>query len=118
MEIFRLGNIEVIPNAFFIRDEINAPLCLENSFGNLVRVLPVLNEEKTEEQIGRHVASKRKEDEFEGINVTNFGCLLGMDLLGKKARPSRDSVLEFWSSDASCSERDRFFAYLPSGRLC
>ena len=29
MEIFRLGNIEVIPNAFFIRDGINAPLCLE-----------------------------------------------------------------------------------------
>ena len=50
-------------------------MCLENSFGNLVRVLPVLNEEKTEEQIRRHVASKRKEDEFEGISVKNFGFI-------------------------------------------
>ena len=82
------------------------------------RVLFVLNEEEIWEEIEGHIASKCKEDEFEGIDVTNFGCLLGMDLLGKKARPSRDSVLEFWSSDASCSERDRFFAYLPSGRLC
>ena len=31
---------------------------------------------------------------------------LGHEFIGKKARPSRDSVLEFWSSKASCSERD------------
>ena len=75
MEIFRLGNIEVIPNAFFIRDEINAPLCLENSFGNLASILPVFNKEKIQEQMGRHVIFKCKDVKFEVISVTNFGFL-------------------------------------------
>ena len=30
----------------------------------------------------------------------------GNEFIGKKAKPSRDSVLEFWSSRVSCSERD------------
>ena len=37
------------------------------------RVLSVLNEEGIQEQIGRHVVFKCKEDEFEGISVTIFG---------------------------------------------
>ena len=31
---------------------------------------------------------------------------LGHKFIGKNARPSRDSVLEFWSSKTSCSERE------------
>ena len=30
----------------------------------------------------------------------------GHEFIGKKARSSRDFVLEFWSSEASCSEKD------------
>ena len=58
---------------FFLRDGVNDPLHLEDSFGNLARVLPVFNEEKIQEQMGGHVVSKWKEDEFEGVTVTNLG---------------------------------------------
>ena len=51
---------------------MNDPLCLTELFGNLARVLPVFNEEKIQEQIGKHIVTKCKEDEFEGIGVTNF----------------------------------------------
>ena len=66
--------------------------------------------------MGGHIVSKCKKDEFEGVGVTNFGFieeipdfLSGHEFIGKKARPSRDSVLELWSSEASCSERDSIF---------
>ena len=52
MEIFRLGNIKVIPYVFFLRDEMNDPVCLEDSFENLARVLLAFNEEKIQEQMG------------------------------------------------------------------
>ena len=40
---------------------MNNPLCLENSFGNLGRVLSVFNEEKIQEKIGvGHVISEYK----------------------------------------------------------
>ena len=43
----------------------------------------------------------------------DFRCLLAIKLLGKKARPSRESALELWCSDASCSERERqYFLHL------
>ena len=35
-----------------------------------------------------------------------FRVYLAHEFIGKKARLSRDSVLEFWSSEASCLERD------------
>ena len=38
-----------------------------------------------------------------------FRTSLGHELIGKKIRLSRDSVLEFWSSDVSCSEKDGMF---------
>lgn len=60
-----------------------------------------------------------------------FWVSLGHKFIRKKARPSRDSVLEFWSSDASCSKRESIFRIsamlregqyvfvsLPSRRLC
>ena len=72
MELFLLGNIEIMPEAFFLRDGMNDPLCLEDSFGNLIRVLPVFNEEKTQEPIGGHAVCKCEEDGSEGICVTNF----------------------------------------------
>ena len=56
----------------FLRDGMNDPLCLTELFGNLARVLSVFNEEKIQEQIGKHIVTKCKEDEFEGISVTNF----------------------------------------------
>ena len=31
-----------------------------------------------------------------------FGMSPGHELIGKKARPLRDSVFELWSSEASC----------------
>ena len=37
---------------------------------------------------------------------------LGHEFIGKKARPSRDSLLQFWSFLASCSERDSIFLHL------
>ena len=42
-----------------------------------------------------------------------------MNLLGKIAKPSRDSVLEFWISETSFFERDSVFLhlYLQEGRL-
>ena len=68
-----MGNVKVIPEVgFFFKDGINDPLCLEDSFGNLAKVFPVFNEEKIQEQIGGHVVSNCKENEFEGISVTNF----------------------------------------------
>ena len=57
---------------FFLMDGMNDPLCLENSFRNLGRVAPVFNEEKIHWQIGGHVVSECKEEEFEGIGVINF----------------------------------------------
>ena len=63
---------------------MNDPLYLEDSFGNLARVLMVFNlarvlmvfnEEKTQKQMGGHFLSKYKEDEFEGVGVTNFGFI-------------------------------------------
>ena len=51
---------------------MNDPVCLEDSFGNLARVLPVINEENIPKQIGGHVVFKCKEDKFEGVGVTNF----------------------------------------------
>ena len=35
---------------FFLRDGINDPLCLEESFGNLVSIPLVFNEEKIQKQ--------------------------------------------------------------------
>ena len=52
---------------------MNDPLYLEDSFGNLARVLLLFNEEKIQEQMGEHDVSKCKEDEFEGVGVPNFG---------------------------------------------
>ena len=60
---------------FLLRDGVNDPLYLEDSFGNLARVLTVFNEEKTQKQMGGHFVSKCKEDEFEGVGVTNFGFI-------------------------------------------
>ena len=37
---------------FFLRDGMNDPLYLEDSFGNLARVLPVFNEEKIQQHRG------------------------------------------------------------------
>ena len=41
-----------------------------------------------------------------------FQISLVYEFFGKKTKPSRDSVSEFWSSWASCSESDRIFAFL------
>ena len=60
---------------FFLRDGMNDPLYLKDSFGYLARVLRVFNEDKIQEQIGGYVVSKWKEDEFEGVGVTNFGFM-------------------------------------------
>ena len=46
-----MGNVEVILYIFFVRDGMNNALCLENSFGNLGRVLSVFNEEKIQKKI-------------------------------------------------------------------
>ena len=51
------------------------PLCLEDSFRNLARILPIFSDEKIQEQMGEHVVSKCKEDEFEEVGVTNFGFM-------------------------------------------
>ena len=104
---------------------MNDPLYLEDLFGNLARVRPVFNEEKIQEQMGGwvgwggggYVVSKCKEDEFEGVGVTNFGYPLAMNLLEKKQDHQR-TVLKLWSTKASCSERIVFFTSLPSRRLC
>ena len=60
---------------FFLRDELNDPLFLEDLFGNLTRILPLFHGEKTQEQKGRHVVFKCKEDEFEVIGVISFGFM-------------------------------------------
>ena len=57
---------------FLLRDGVNDPLYLEDLFGNLARVLLVFNEEKIQEQMGGHVVSKSKIDQFKCISVTNF----------------------------------------------
>ena len=54
---------------------MNDPLYLEDSFGNLAKILPVFNEVKIQEQIGGHIVSKCKEYEFEGVGITNFGFI-------------------------------------------
>ena len=50
MEMYRLGNIEVIPSVFFLRDGTNHPLCLEDSFGNLASIPLVFNEQEIQKQ--------------------------------------------------------------------
>lgn len=45
MEIFRLGNIKVIPQVFSVRDGMDDPLCLEDLLRNSA-VLAVLEKEK------------------------------------------------------------------------
>ena len=62
-------------SVFFFRDGINEPLYLEDLFGNLGNVLPVFNEEKIEEEIGGHVVSKCKDDEFKDAGGANFGFM-------------------------------------------
>ena len=50
---------------------MNDPLYLKDSSGNLARVLR--NEEKIQQEMGGHVVTRCKEDEFEGVGITNFG---------------------------------------------
>ena len=66
MAIYPLANTELIPYLFFIRDRMIDPLCLGDSFGNLARILLILNAEKIQEQIGGHTVPKYKKDEFKG----------------------------------------------------
>ena len=42
-----------------------------------------------------------------------FRIYLAHKFIGKKARLSRDSVLEFWSFEASCLERDTL-SWIPA----
>ena len=68
MEIYPLlANIELIPYLFFIRDRMNDPLCLGDLFGNLARILLILNAEKIQKQIGGHTVPKYKEDDFKDV---------------------------------------------------
>ena len=46
------GNYQVTPQIFFFRDGMNNPLCLENPFWNIGRVLSVFYEDKIQEKIG------------------------------------------------------------------
>ena len=78
MEMFGLGDIEVVPLVFFLRDGVNDPLYLEDSFVNFARVLTLFNEEKIQEQMRGHIVSRCKEDKFEGVGVTNFGFIEGI----------------------------------------
>ena len=50
---------------------MNDPLYLKDSSGNLARILR--NEEKFQQEMGGHVVTRCKEDEFEGVGITNFG---------------------------------------------
>ena len=69
------------------------PLCLENSFGNLARVLSVFNEEKIQEKIrGRGTCNFRMQKiliwrcqclQFR-IYGRDFKFLLSMNFLGKR----------------------------------
>ena len=91
---------------------MNDPLYLENSFGNLARYL-----------MKRKFRSKWGEMLFPNAKRINLKVSLspildlwkrfrmssGHEFTGKKARLSRDSVLELWSSEVSCSERDSIF---------
>ena len=99
----------------FLRDRINNRLCLENLFGNLNRVLPVFNEEKIQEEIGEIIVQNATEINLK-VSMSpisdlwkRFEMSLGYDFIWKKVKSSRDSVLEFWSSWASCSEKDNIF---------
>ena len=91
---------------------MNDPLCLENLFGNLGRVLPVFNEKKNQEQIGRRlypnanlkVSVSAISDLWKRFRISHT-----QEFIGKEARPSKDSVLEFSSFKASCSEADIIF---------
>ena len=91
---------------------MNDPLFLEDSFGKPGRVLPAFTEEEIHERKRVHVVFKCKEDEYEDIGVANSDLWkrsrmsLGHAFIWKKARPSRDSVLEFWSSETSSAERE------------
>ena len=97
-------------------------MCLENWFGYLDRVLPVFNEEKIQEKIeGMLFWNAKKITLKVSASPTSdfwkkFQMSLGYEFIWKKAKPLRDSVLEFWSSWTSRSERDSIFAYLPSRR--
>ena len=88
----------------FLRDRMNNPLCLENLFGNLNRVLLVFNEEKIQEEIGEIIVQNATENNLK-VSMSpisdlwkRFEMSLGYDFIWKKVQLSRDSVLEFWSS--------------------
>ena len=57
-----MESIEVILYVSFVKNEVNDPLRLKNSFGNLGMFLPGFNEEKSQKQIGGHVVSECKGD--------------------------------------------------------
>ena len=95
---------------FFLRDGMNDPLYLEDSFGNLARVLPIFNEEKTQEKMGDMLFANTKR----------------MNL-----KVSMSPILDSWNHGFSCRKaikelslrlhvhrRTVFFASLPSRRLC
>ena len=51
MDIFQLDDIENVQSVFFLRDGMNDPLYLKDSFGNLTRVLTVFKQEKIQKQM-------------------------------------------------------------------
>ena len=76
---------------FFLKDGINDPLYLEDSFGNLTRVLPIFHEEKIQEQMGgtchfqmQRVRISRYQCHQFRIYGIDFRCLLAMKLLEKR----------------------------------
>lgn len=101
-----MGNIEVIPYILFLRDGMNNSLCLENSFGNLGCVIPVGGSMFF--QNAKKINLKVSVSPILGL-WKRFKISLVCEFIGKKVKPSRNPVLEFWSSWASCSERDRIF---------
>ena len=74
---------------------------MEDSFGNLARISPVFNEEKIQEQMGDTLFPNANMMNLK-ISVSWISDLwkrlqmsLGHEFIGKKAWPSRESVLEF-----------------------
>ena len=93
---------------------MNDPLYLEDSFGNL-GFLQYLRRRKFRSKWRDMLFPNARRMDLKGLVApisdlwNRFRMALSHKFIGKKARPSSDSVLELQSSEASCSERDSIF---------
>ena len=114
MEVFRLGDIEIVPQVFLLRNGII--YCIRRiHLGILPGFLRYLMKRKFRSKWGYMLFPNEKRINLKVLVSPNsdlwkrYRMSPGHEFIGKKEMPSWDSVFELWSSEGSCSERDSIF---------